>query len=268
MSEIASYSLSIWQPKPQPAPTLVGRSDFGLDNNKQLVHHRPIVTAGPNAVKMKRGHVSKACTNCRKMHAGCDIQRPCSRCVFHRMESTCVDIPRKKRISRSEPPGEDSPDDSPVDVTTAIVVENRESSAPSDKVWKDTFTELFGEVSASATLTPTPSLPATPAPGPAPTTPFFQQALFTDLLTSDTDANKPFQTPTDFLYSDSYLFDSPKKDYQEVKIQMEDLRRSNVLLEDRLNTVTQELTDMRQKMQQMLQLLGGFFAQFPPSSSK
>jgi len=266
MSEIASYSLSIWQPKPQPAPTLVGRSDgFGGLENKQVVH-RPIVTAGPNAVKMKRGHVSKACTNCRKMHAGCDIQRPCSRCVFHRMESSCVDIPRKKRISRSTQPGEDSPDDSPVDVTTAVLVESKEPSAPSDKVWKDTFTELFGEVSANATSTP--SLPATPAT--TSTTPFFQQqALFTDLLTTDTDANKPFQTPTtDFLYSDSYLFESPKKDYQEVKLQMEDLRRSNVLLEDRLNNVTQELTEMRQKMQQMLHLLGGFFAQFPQGSSK
>jgi len=265
MSEIASYPLSIWQPKPQPAPALVGRSDGGfggLDN--KVVHHRPIVTAGPNAVKMKRGHVSKACTNCRKMHAGCDIQRPCSRCVFHRMESTCVDIPRKKRTNRSDKPGEDSPDDSPVDVTTAILVENKTSSAlaPSERVWKETFTELFGEVSANATSS-TPSLPATPAPS----TPFFQQqALFSELLSSDTDANKPLNT--DFLYSDNYLFDSSKKDYQEVKLQMEDLRRSNVLLEDRLNNVTQELTEMRQKMQQMLQLLGGFFAQFPQGSSK
>jgi len=49
-----------------------------------------------------------------------------------------------------------------------------------------------------------------------------------------------------------------------MKQQMEDLRHSNVMLESKLNTVTQELTEMRQKMHQMLQLLGGFFVQTTP----
>jgi len=58
------------------------------------------VTTYPIQCKLKRGHVSKACTNCRKMHAGCDRERPCSRCVFNGWDSTCVDTPRKKRISK------------------------------------------------------------------------------------------------------------------------------------------------------------------------
>jgi len=269
MADLGNYSFSVWQPRlQQPATGLACRTD-AISLDKQAAH-KPLVTAGPNSVKMKRGHVSKACTNCRKMHAGCDIQRPCSRCVFHRMESSCVDIPRKKRITRGEKKqGEDSPDDSPPEVTTAILIDGKDDQfeAPNEKVWKDTFTELFGEVRAS--VTPSSSLPATPA---TPATPgasnFFQPPLlFGDLLANDTDPNKSFQT-NDFLNSDSSLYESPKKDFQEMKIQMEDLRRSNVMLEDRLDHVTQELTEMRQKMQQMLQLLGGFFVQSPQGSSK
>jgi len=261
MAEIASYPFSVWQTKPQ-TNGLACRTDVSHGLEKQVIH-KPIITAGPNSVKMKRGHVSKACTNCRKMHAGCDIQRPCSRCVFHRMESTCVDIPRKKRMSRGKKQGEDSPDDSPPEVTTAVMVEAKEDdqlSAPNEKVWKDTFTELFGEVAAS-TPTPNSSLPATPA-NPSN---FFQQSLFTDLLGPD--ADKTFQPP-DFLNSDNSLYESPKKDFQELKQQMEDLRQSNVMLESRLNTLTSDLTEMRQKMQQMLQLLGGFFVPSPQNTTK
>jgi len=256
MADIASYPLGVWQPKPQTNSMACRTDSHGLE--KQQMIHKPIITAGPNSMKMKRGHVSKACTNCRKMHAGCDIQRPCSRCVFHRMESTCVDIPRKKRTSRGKKQGEDSPDDSPPEVTTAVVVENKgdeQPSTPNEKVWKDTFNELFGEVAAS-TPVPNTSLPATPANN------FFQQSLFADLLGAESD--KPFQ-PTDFLNADNSLSESPKKDFQELKQQMEDLRQSNVMLENRLNNVTEELTEMRQKMQQMLQLLGGFFV--PPQNT-
>ena len=47
----------------------------------------------------KRLQVPKACTNCRKMHAGCDTTRPCKRCKQNGLESTCSDIPRKKRYT-------------------------------------------------------------------------------------------------------------------------------------------------------------------------
>ncbi len=47
----------------------------------------------------KRLQVPKACTNCRKMHAGCETTRPCKRCKQNGLESTCADIPRKKRYA-------------------------------------------------------------------------------------------------------------------------------------------------------------------------
>eukprot|EP01088_Endostelium_zonatum_P014695 TRINITY_DN331_c0_g1_i1.p1 TRINITY_DN331_c0_g1~~TRINITY_DN331_c0_g1_i1.p1 ORF type:complete len:449 (-),score=107.38 TRINITY_DN331_c0_g1_i1:244-1590(-) len=48
----------------------------------------------------KRKQVKRACSNCRKAHAGCDENRPCRRCVGGGKENSCKDVPRKKR-SRS-----------------------------------------------------------------------------------------------------------------------------------------------------------------------
>lgn len=48
----------------------------------------------------KRVQVSKACTNCRKAHSGCDNDRPCRRCVQHGLENSCIDVPRKKRTPK------------------------------------------------------------------------------------------------------------------------------------------------------------------------
>jgi len=48
----------------------------------------------------KRAQVPKACGNCRKMHSGCDMERPCKRCVQNNLQSSCHDIPRKKRVSK------------------------------------------------------------------------------------------------------------------------------------------------------------------------
>jgi len=45
----------------------------------------------------KRKQVKRACSNCRKAHAGCDENRPCRRCVGGGKELTCKDVPRKKR---------------------------------------------------------------------------------------------------------------------------------------------------------------------------
>jgi len=268
MSEIASYPFSVWHSKAPQQPSSNGGLACRVDafSMKDKHVHKPLGIAGLNSVKMKRGHVSKACINCRKMHAGCDIQRPCSRCVFHKMESTCVDIPRKKRMSRKKK-GEDSLDDSPPEFTSIVVEAKKEEQpgvAPSEKLWKDTFNEIFDEINGNP---PTPSS----VPSTNPFTPQQQSFMFTDLLNPDTDtdpsnSSKGFQT-SDFFNLDntcsssSSLFDSPKKDFQEMKQQMEDLRHSNVLLESKLNNVTQELTEMRQKMQQLLQLLGGFFVQ-------
>lgn len=48
----------------------------------------------------RRNQVSRACSNCRKTHAACDTERPCKRCIQHGLQNFCIDVPRKKRISK------------------------------------------------------------------------------------------------------------------------------------------------------------------------
>lgn len=94
--------------------------------------HPPNPTAqaanAPLTVRIKRGHVSKACTNCRKMHAACDRARPCSRCVFNKLESSCVDIPRKKRVSRKKSQSQD--DSSSVEDQEIVIKKDVPVSSP------------------------------------------------------------------------------------------------------------------------------------------
>ncbi|KAI9244234.1 hypothetical protein BY458DRAFT_561047 [Sporodiniella umbellata] len=52
------------------------------------------------AVPSKRGvrpHVPSACINCKTAHLGCDVSRPCERCVKLNKADTCQDVLHKKR---------------------------------------------------------------------------------------------------------------------------------------------------------------------------
>lgn len=51
---------------------------------------------------VKRLQVPKACTNCRKMHTACGTERPCKRCIQHNLTDSCIDIARKKRLTKKE----------------------------------------------------------------------------------------------------------------------------------------------------------------------
>lgn len=269
MGEIASYPLSVWPKGPQPVTSVSCRTDASaahlatsLDKAVVVSTSTPVHKAhgvqGAATVKMKRGHVSKACTNCRKMHAGCDLARPCSRCVFHRMESSCVDIPRKKRVSKKKLSG----DTSSPEITTAIVIDTKKENmrTASSGVWKDTYSDLFGEFPMPTTSTTSVSTIANPSTAYFPT--------LADIVGSDSDSNRSLpHTPTgsssDLFADEAALLAAmdqpqPKQDLVELKEQMDELRQSNLALENKLNNVTQELTEMRQKMQQMLHLLGGF----------
>ncbi|KAJ2136937.1 hypothetical protein IW136_003713 [Coemansia sp. RSA 678] len=42
-------------------------------------------------------HVPSACTNCKKAHLACDLQRPCQRCVNSGRCDSCKDVQHKKR---------------------------------------------------------------------------------------------------------------------------------------------------------------------------
>eukprot|EP01088_Endostelium_zonatum_P009579 TRINITY_DN22843_c0_g1_i1.p1 TRINITY_DN22843_c0_g1~~TRINITY_DN22843_c0_g1_i1.p1 ORF type:complete len:396 (-),score=60.10 TRINITY_DN22843_c0_g1_i1:294-1481(-) len=74
----------------------------------------------------KRKQVKQACINCRSAHAGCEDQRPCSRCIRLGRQNSCQDAPRKKRSCQRKPdliidqiPSEpsSSPDNNPFEAT-------------------------------------------------------------------------------------------------------------------------------------------------------
>jgi len=92
MADLTSYNFTTWSSN---SSTSINPNVLNGNNSIKSTTEVP-------SIKPKRGHVSKACTNCRKMHAGCDHGRPCSRCVFHKMESSCVDVPRKKRVNKKK----------------------------------------------------------------------------------------------------------------------------------------------------------------------
>ena len=48
----------------------------------------------------KRLQVPRACIQCQKTHSGCDLERPCKRCVQNGFGILCDDKPRKKRVRR------------------------------------------------------------------------------------------------------------------------------------------------------------------------
>jgi len=74
-----------------------------------------------NSRPKKRLQVPRACMNCRKMHTGCETERPCKRCVQHGLE--CVDLPRKKRFTRTKKHRSES--------HALVVAEHRRSAVPS-----------------------------------------------------------------------------------------------------------------------------------------
>ncbi|KAL6069481.1 hypothetical protein QOT17_007510 [Balamuthia mandrillaris] len=67
---------------------------------------------GSSNKKKKLPRVSRACLLCRKSHAACDTQRPCTRCVSHGKAAECRDPEPKRRgrkpRSRFPPPHADS----------------------------------------------------------------------------------------------------------------------------------------------------------------
>lgn len=47
------------------------------------------------ACESNRTKVAVACTNCKKAHVACNLERPCRRCVA--MDKDCIDTLHKKR---------------------------------------------------------------------------------------------------------------------------------------------------------------------------
>jgi len=115
------------------------------------------------ATAPKRLQVPRACSNCRRMHAGCGVERPCKRCIHNGLESSCVDVPRKKRsVKKGKNDSEEgdfiraksnvtSPSSSPTMQTTAVVRIKPEGDQ--HQLWQDTFHELYESTSGPSSTT-------------------------------------------------------------------------------------------------------------------
>jgi len=54
----------------------------------------------PSSVRMKRQQATRACIHCKRLHAKCSNERPCQRCTQNGLADSCVDSPRKQRVSK------------------------------------------------------------------------------------------------------------------------------------------------------------------------
>jgi hypothetical protein len=58
------------------------------------------------SVRMKRTQVAvKACIHCKRLHAKCSNERPCTRCAHNGLADSCVDSPRKPRVGKPKANG-------------------------------------------------------------------------------------------------------------------------------------------------------------------
>jgi len=280
------YSNSINMIFPSMQPTVATPISVNSLSNQSISNHNmsgnplnPPPTATQPGMQRKRGHVSKACTNCRKMHAGCDKERPCARCVFNGWEATCVDTPRKKRISKKVKPGEKS---------EIIKIEGNNSSSEKqdnfDKIWstptfealsQDIFNELYNNMSTGNRSSEVSS-PEPPSQEDNTNSPI--NFLPENLLLTASDVMKPSpkncsssikrpmlqgmnsmsveitQMPAPVPQSNNPGFITRKEATLMVK-EIGDLRDKNRNLESKLDSVTQELSDLKERHMQLVQIV-------------
>lgn len=83
------------QPYVSPAPSITPQ--HSASQLRTAVPDPGTRVTSPRSQRKTKGHVASACVPCKKAHLRCDSQRPCSRCVTHGKEDTCVDVRHKKR---------------------------------------------------------------------------------------------------------------------------------------------------------------------------
>jgi len=58
------------------------------------------------SVRMKRTQVAvRACIHCKRLHAKCSNERPCTRCSHNGLADSCIDSPRKPRVGKPKANG-------------------------------------------------------------------------------------------------------------------------------------------------------------------
>ncbi|KAI8321651.1 hypothetical protein GQ54DRAFT_304599 [Martensiomyces pterosporus] len=98
-------------------------------------------------------HVPSACTNCKKAHLACDLQRPCRRCVNVGKCDTCKDVQHKKR---GRPRSKDK----------KVSASGSEKSLMETQMFQFSFTS---PASQTTTATAAPAAPSTTAAAALPT---------------------------------------------------------------------------------------------------
>jgi len=236
-------------------------SDFWNQNEDQK--NSSLLSPSLSSTQPKRLQVPKACSNCRKMHAGCDTERPCRRCVQNGLESTCQDVPRKKRVSRKRPQEDIAEEEI---VPKIEIVPKVEDPA---RYWEETYNELFGGIvpQIQQVSPPTnyntaiePYNPYNYEPDPL-------------ILSEMPDALRSYNSPievTNMAFDDSsspqIQPSSSNNDLTFLVEQIKELHESNKNLESKLIGVTSELIDMRRdtvlnNTQQMVNnSLGGWYS--------
>jgi hypothetical protein len=60
-----------------------------------------------NVAGARKTDIRKACNNCIRAKAACDNNRPCFRCLSHKIADSCANVPRKHNVAKRKRMGED-----------------------------------------------------------------------------------------------------------------------------------------------------------------
>ncbi|KAJ2554336.1 hypothetical protein EV175_002624 [Coemansia sp. RSA 1933] len=121
--------------------------------------HQP-ASKPPRGGRGAKPHVPSACTNCKKAHLACDLQRPCRRCANSGKCDTCKDVQHKKR---GRPRSKDK----------KVPVGSSEKSQMEGQMFQFSFTSPSTTTSSATSCKSvlSPESPLSHAPSPAAATP-------------------------------------------------------------------------------------------------
>ncbi|KAI7825929.1 hypothetical protein BX661DRAFT_184414 [Kickxella alabastrina] len=128
----------------------------------------PLTTKAVRTGRGAKPHVPSACTNCKKAHLACDLQRPCHRCVNSGKCDTCKDVQHKKRgRPRSKDKAQAAGSGSGSGSGSSIGVESK--SPMETQMFQFSFmTESGGSPTATAAPSCSPSAAPSAPPSPKP----------------------------------------------------------------------------------------------------
>lgn len=207
----------------------------------------------------KRKQVKRACSNCRKSHSGCDDLRPCSRCIDNGLESSCADVPRKKRATRRKTPGDPSelgdgaPPGMPEMVCQDRACQDSRGRTGGKMLGRSSSELMAGLGSAAAGLVQHQHHPmgggqqaaaATPA-GLPPAVSSHPLRLKTEPSTAD--HGGLLAAPLPSKASDITAGMNKANNYQSLVTELSDLRRYNTRLEHTLQNILVEVQQLRSR---------------------